>query len=134
MACSSTNAAPYNIFFAELSPASTHDIEILKRTITQFNTSTIYADKAYRSNSLIQQAKELDISLVTPFKKPKNRKQDLAELLLNSVISSTRQTIETAFNWVQRRTGILQASHVRSSRGLIRHVYTALLGLSLGMV
>jgi hypothetical protein len=128
------NRAPYLIAFAEITPASVHDIKILHRTIDSFKDFFIYGDKAYRSKALQIRGRENGSEIITPMKKPKDRCQNLCAKLMNSVISSTRQVIESTFSWLERRSGIFQASHLRSSKGIIRHVYGALLRVNLGLV
>lgn len=133
--CHTKNSAPYSISFAEISPASTHDIQILKRTLREFKSNVIHGDKAYQSKSLSKEAATLGKTIITPIKKLRGEKvQRLDIRLVNSLVSSTRQVVESAIGWINQRTGILRASHLRSSKGIIRHVYAALLGLSLGII
>lgn len=135
VACDTRNSAPYSIVFAEISPASTHDIQVLKRTIQGFRSKFIHGDKAYRSYLLLKKASSMGKTIITPLKKCRGeRTQRLDVQLVNSLVSSTRQVVETAIGWINQRTGILRASHLRSSKGIIRHTYIALLGLSLGVI
>ena len=43
--------------------------------------------------------------------------------LFSTAVSSIRQPVESFFNWLQQVTNIQIASKVRSSNGLITHVY-----------
>ena len=87
------------------------------------NMLTCYADKAYQvENEAIHQ--EHNVTLFTPVKKEKGQKfLDAADQWLSTAISQVRQPIESFFNWVNERTGIQIASKVRSSRGLMVHVF-----------
>ena len=129
-----SNRSPYQIVFAEITPASVHDNKVLYRIMENFNQRTIYADKSYCSEKLASLAKSSGNQLITPIKKPKGRGQGLDSLLINSLISSTRQVIETTFGWLDRKCGLFQANHLRSSKGIVRHVYASLLGINLGLV
>jgi len=67
--------------------------------------------------------------MTTPKKNPRGRKLSHTELAENKRISKTRQVIEIRFAWLQSRTGSRKAHLVRSLRGLIRHIYPALLSV-----
>ena len=41
-------------------------------------------------------------------------------------ISALRQPIEVFFNWLQAKTHIQSASHVRSCAGLLFHIFSSL--------
>jgi hypothetical protein len=84
----------------------------------------IHADKAYHDASATEQLKDYDI-LMSAIQK---RKRGQAELnadqkLMNTIFSSIRQPIESFFNWVIEKTDIQVASKVRSTNGLLLHIY-----------
>ena len=57
-------------------------------------------------------------------KKAKGQKVlDSADRLLSSAISSVRQPIDSFFNWLEEKTKIQMASKVRSTSGLLVHVF-----------
>ena len=85
----------------------------------------LFADKAYideleRENKL----KEQDVEKWTPAKKRKGQKRlDLFEQLLSTLVSRVRQPIESLFNWIEEKTKIQIASKVRSYNGLMVHIF-----------
>ena len=48
---------------------------------------------------------------------------DAADSLYSTAVSRIRQPIESLFNWLQEKTGIQVASKVRSTSGLMVHVF-----------
>jgi len=126
------NSAPYSMLAGDISPASEHDIGYLKRSHLLIKASSLYGDKAYLSNPLAREMFKTDLKLICPPKKPRGKAMSLGSQLIGALISGTRQTIETAFGWIQRKTGISKASNVRSSQGLRRHIFGALVGVALG--
>ena len=76
----------------------------------------------------------IGVELLTPNKKPKGRELSLAMQFRSCFISSTRQAIETAFSWLQARTGIATASKIRSTQGLRRQIFGCLLAAAIGCV
>ena len=92
--------------------------------LAQENQS-IYADKAYRDKDLQQELETCNqVFLNTPHKKAKGQ----ANLLLfqqvdNTNLSRIRQPIDALFAWLQEKTGIQQASKVRSVSGLYLHIW-----------
>lgn len=86
----------------------------------------LYADRAYiDADWKAWLKKERNIELITPRKK---KKYDTlcSEDAASSFVSSVRQPIESYFNWLNVKTGIQNASHVRSFRGLLSHVFSCL--------
>ena len=64
-----------------------------------------------------------------PIKKIKNRPEILnqrdkaADDLFSKVVSTVRQPIESLFNWLIEKTDIQRASKVRSTKGLLVHIF-----------
>jgi len=62
--------------------------------------------------------------IYTPVKKKKGQGNlYLFEQLLSTSVSRVRQPIESLFNWIEEKTGIQIASKVRSTQGLMVHVF-----------
>ena len=62
--------------------------------------------------------------LKTPVKKKKGQKTLLLfQEAFFTLVSQMRQPIESLFNWIQEKTGIQIASQVRSTQGLLVHVF-----------
>ncbi|MCB9228818.1 MAG: hypothetical protein H6618_04330 [Deltaproteobacteria bacterium] len=66
--------------------------------------------------------------MVFPHKNPGKGALNLEEHLL---ISGTRQAIETAFGWLEARTGISEANKARSEQGLLQHIFASLVAVGL---
>lgn len=86
----------------------------------------LYADRAYLdADWKAWMKRERAIEVITPRKKKKYdtlRSEDAT----SSFFSSVRQPIESFFSWLNTKTGIQNASHVRSFRGLLVHVFSCL--------
>jgi hypothetical protein len=62
--------------------------------------------------------------LITPVKLKKGQiLLNSADRLYSKLVSSVRQPIESLFNWLEEKTGIQRASKVRSTAGLLVHVF-----------
>ena len=86
----------------------------------------LYADRAYIDadwKTYLQT--ERNIRLITPRKR---KKYDIlvSEDTASTHVSGIRQPIEVFFNWLQAKTHIQSASHVRSAAGLLFHIFSAL--------
>ena len=107
-----------------LTAASEADINVLKEIASEIYETAIYADKAYIDELLSQMLAEQGSSLNTPVKKKKGQKTlFLFQEALSTLVSQVRQPIESSFNWIQEKTGIQIASQVRSTQGLLVHVF-----------
>lgn len=104
-----------------ITSAQGHDLTALPELLASpAPTRQIFADKAYQGAETIQE----DMIWYTPPKKPKGEEHvDAADKLLATAISRIRQPIESFFNWLQETTGIQLASKVRSTGGLLVHVF-----------
>lgn len=112
--------------YIAMSPASHNDLTVLKNILPQLNHTELFGDKIYASKPLSEQLfKEQQLQLRTPVKKKKGQTTDLTmfQKLFSTAVSSIRQPIESLFNWLNEKTGIENASKVRSSRGVIVHTF-----------
>jgi hypothetical protein len=81
----------------------------------------LYADKAYE---YLQRVRGLPCTVLTPVKQRKGQAHlDAADAWLSRAVSPVRQPAESIFNWIEEKTGIEIASKVRSSQGLLVHVF-----------
>ena len=68
-------------------------------------------------------------TVLTPVKAVKNQSETIkqwdkaANDLYSRAVSSVRQPIESLFNWIIEKTDIQRASKVRSTKGLLVHVF-----------
>lgn len=104
--------------------AKEHDLPAVKDIFDEFENCKIIGDKAYLDNERKQNLAQKNIQLHTPCKLPKFKKtltED--ETIYSKIISSFRQSIEIFFAWIIEKTGIQNASKVRSDKGLAVHIF-----------
>lgn len=90
------------------------------------SNGTMFADRAYLDAKWTEELKlRYNITLLTPRKKLLYEKVPSGDIF-STYVSSMRQPIESLFNWINVKTGIQNASHVRSMQGLLFHVFSAL--------
>ena len=107
-----------------ITPASTADINVLKDIAGDIHDIDLYADKASISNALKLALEEQNASLNTPVKRKKGQQQlGMFEQILSISVGRVRQPIESLFNWIHQKTGIQNASTVRSTKGLLIHTF-----------
>lgn len=99
-----------------LTNAGMNDGKAFEQIKDQVKEYTNFGDKAY--------PKSQQDNIYTPVKKAKGEKYlDAAEQLYSTAVSSIRQPIESLNNWIEEKTGIEIASKVRSTKGLLVHVF-----------
>jgi len=110
---------------AGLTPGSENDLRALRRVLPNIEGGALCGDKAYCDGPLKEQlAEDQDLDLLTPVKKNKGQKTlSAADALYSKAVRRIRQPIESLFNWINEKTGIQQASKVRSYRGLLVHAF-----------
>lgn len=108
-----------------LSGAASHDLTAAKQIMEDQHPlapGNLFADKAYIDVAwadLLRQ--DHKICILTPRKK---RKDDtISGDFFSTFVSSVRQPIECFFNWLNRLTNIQTASIVRSTTGLLLHIF-----------
>ena len=113
-----------------ITPASTHDLTALRPILENIQNRNIVADKAYADQQLNQKLMDEHHSqIITPIKEKKGMPLIIKQFdqafndLFSKAVSTIRQPIESFFNWLQQITAIQIASKVRSSAGLVIHVY-----------
>lgn len=112
-------ALPEPIFIG-ITDAGTPDIKALEAILNSARNMTIFADKAYISSEY----RDDTIKIFTPIKKEKKQEfLDAADQLYSTAVSRIRQPIESLFNWIEEKVSIQVASKVRSSKGLLVHVF-----------
>lgn len=116
--------------YVGITPASTHDLTALRPILLNIQDRNIIADKAYVDEKLNQTLmNEHNSQIITPIKEKKGMSIVLKQFdqafngLFSTAVSSIRQPVESFFNWLQQVTNIQIASKVRSSNGLITHIY-----------
>nr|WP_258005242.1 transposase [Salinibacter ruber] len=110
---------------AGLTPGSKNDLRALRRVWPEIESGVLCGDKAYCDGPLKEQLAETqDLDLLTPVKKEKGQQTlSAADTLYSEATGRMRQPIESLFSWIDEKTGIQQASRVRSYQGLLVHVF-----------
>ena len=94
----------------------------LENLLPYLPENVAYGDKAYEYLKPIASAQKIE--LVTSIKRQKGQLYlDVADQWLSRAVSQVRQPVESLFNWINEKTGIQKASKVRSSAGLLVHVF-----------
>ncbi len=113
-----------------LTPASENDLNLFKQAWNTIKNRTFYGDKIYIDSSFFSKLFENNNSIMlTPVKlikgMPDNIKQidKAANDLFSAAVSKVRQPIESLFNWLIEKTDMQRSSKVRSTKGLLVHVF-----------
>lgn len=106
-----------------LSRASEHDLTVLRELDPDLGKGVLFGDKAYADEETKKVMAERGTQLLTPYKRKRNEPETAVPALWSRFASSLRQPLESLFGWLIQRTGIQNASHVRSTQGLFVHVY-----------
>jgi hypothetical protein len=124
---------PHNLPFPEqlkLSMASENDLNLFKQEWSEIDYRTFYGDKIYHDSQFFHDmANNHNSMMLTPIKGIKCEAESLknrdkaANDLFSTAVSKIRQPIESLFNWLTEKTDIQRASKVRSTKGLMVHIF-----------
>jgi hypothetical protein len=110
--------------------ASENDLNVQKQYWSNFYDRTFYGDKIYNDTDFFKRMTEsFNSKMLIPMKAIKGQSQTIAQMnkaandLYSTAVSRIRQPIEALFNWLIEKTDIQRASKVRSSSGLIVHIF-----------
>jgi hypothetical protein len=113
-----------------LTEASENDLNVFKQNWSGISNRHFFGDKIYHDPSYFNQLLEERKSVMyTPVKGVKGQPEAIKYLdkaaadLYSTAVSRVRQPIESFFNWLEEKTGIQRASKVRSTNGLLVHVF-----------
>jgi len=113
-----------------LTKSSEHDLNAVRVILPRFKGRAVVGDKAYSNKELNKSLqKDHDVSIYTPIKLVKGESIETrqfkyaADKIFSTAVSRLRQPIESLFNWLIEKTDIQRASKVRSTKGLIVHVF-----------
>jgi hypothetical protein len=111
--------------YCGITGASENDLTVARPILERIYNRKIYADKIYQDTDFNKQLQANNNSIIiTPIKKHKGQKfEDAADNLYSKAVSGIRQPIESIFNWLIEKTQIQNATKVRSSMGLLVHVW-----------
>lgn len=117
-----------------LTNAGMSDRKAYELLLPELGDIHLFADKAYQKGGCPLFI-ELDTQVYTPAKKRKGQQYlDAAEQLLSTSVSRIRQPIESFFNWLEEKTNIQSASKVRSTSGLMVHIFGRVAAALFGLV
>lgn len=113
-----------------ITSASENDLNVFKQEWANIPNRTFFGDKIYIDSEFF---KELDFkrnsSMLTPVKAVKGQPEVIkqqnkaADDLFSKAVSTIRQPIESLFNWIIAKTDIQRANKVRSTKGLLIHIF-----------
>jgi hypothetical protein len=113
-----------------ITPASENDLNVHKQNWSNIPNRSFYGDKIYRDAELLENMENsYNSRILTPVKAVKGQAEVIrqwdkaANDLYSMAVSSIRQPIESLFNWIIEKTDIQRASKVRSTKGLIIHIF-----------
>ena len=113
-----------------MTKSSEHDLNAVREILPRLKGRAVIGDKAYSKkdfNEILE--KEHGVCIYTPVKLVKGETiqtrqfKYAADKLFSTAVSRLRQPIESLFNWLIEKTDIQRASKVRSTKGLIVHVF-----------
>jgi len=106
-----------------------HDLSASRAVLESIPADASVLDKAYADTALAKQMQQRGNILLTPIKDKKGWEAGLKQKdqafndLFNKAVSTIRQPIESLFNWINEHTQIQNTAKVRSSNGLMLHLY-----------
>lgn len=113
-----------------VTPASENDLNVFRNAWGNIENRKFYGDKIYLDKDYFNELSQSKHSvMLTPVKGIKNHTEwdkqfdKAANDLLSKAVSTVRQPIESLFNWLIEKTDFQRASKVRSTKGLIVHVF-----------
>jgi hypothetical protein len=126
-------ARPGKLPFPEqilITPASTNDLAVFREAWGNIGNRSFFGDKIYFDNDFFSKLQvEKNSTMLTPVKATKGQttweKQNnkAADDLFSKAVSKVRQPIEAFFNWLIEKTDVQRANKVRSTKGLLVHVF-----------
>jgi hypothetical protein len=107
-----------------LTAAAVHDLTALRQEVEPPAFGLLFADKAYKDEVTKGELLKRQVELCTPDKCQRGQEKEAAyNSLWSRFVSAMRQPIESLFNWLIQRSGLQEASKVRSTKGLLVHCY-----------
>ena len=113
-----------------ITPASVNDLSVFKEAWSNITDRCFFGDKIYSNKDFFAELeKEKKSVMLTPVKAVKGQtevekqRNRAADDLFSKAVSKVRQPIEGFFNWLIEKTDFQRASKVRSTKGLMVHVF-----------
>lgn len=83
----------------------------------------LFGDQAYKRPDAEKTEQKQDLKVLTPVTKKPGKELEPEEKRFSKAVSKIRQPIEALFGWIQKVTGVENASVVRSGKGLCTHLF-----------
>jgi hypothetical protein len=113
-----------------ITSASENDLNVFRNAWSTIENRTFFGDKIYHDHDFFERLSVTqNVVMLTPVKAIKGqseweKQQDrAANDLFSKAVSRVRQPIEGWFNWLIEKTDFQRASKVRSTKGLLVHVF-----------
>jgi hypothetical protein len=115
-----------------VTPAQDNDLTVFKQSWGDFiHSKAILGDKIYSDKEYfnLEKRQKQNIEMLTPVKGIKGQSEQAKQRhkafndLYSCAVSKLRQPIESFFNWLNEKTKIQRAMKVRSTAGLLIHVF-----------
>lgn len=124
-----------------ITQASENDLNVFKQNWGMIPGRQFFGDKIYHDTDYFESlSAENGSVMLTPIKGIKNQDERLRQIdqafvnLFSTAVSRVRQPIESFFNWLNEKTNIQRASNVRSTNGLLVHVFGKLAVAFIGLI
>jgi hypothetical protein len=112
-----------------ITKASVNDSVPMKDMLRELINTDVYLDKAYCDVGLEEIMENKQSKLVTPIKGKKGQTEEEKQRdnayskAVGTAVAKVRQPVESFFNWINEKTGLQNASKVRSESGLLLHIF-----------
>ena len=115
-----------------ITPAEDNDLTVFKQAWgDNIFSKVIFGDKIYSDKEYFNSNKKKtqNIEMLTPVKGIKGQAEEIKQRdkafndLFSAAVSKVRQPIEVFFNWLNEKTKIQRAMKVRSTAGLLIHLF-----------
>ena len=115
-----------------ITPAEDNDLIVFKQAWgDEIYRKIIFADKIYSDFEYFSLPKKVarQIEMLTPVKAVKGQCEELKQRdsafndLFSTAVSKIRQPVESFFNWLNEKATIRRAMKVRSTNGLLMHIF-----------
>lgn len=104
--------------------ASRHDSPVFDQIRPMLHDNLGFGDQAYKRPDAGLVEIEQNLKILTPIKKTRGQKVlDPEQRAFSKAVSRIRQPIEALFSWINRITSIENAGLVRSTSGLLSHIF-----------
>jgi len=124
-----------------ITPASVNDLSVFKQAWSNIFDRSFFGDKIFSNKEFFAELeKEKGSIMLTPVKAVKGqteiekKRNKAADDLFSRAVSKVRQPIEGLFNWLIEKTDFQRAAKVRSTKGLMVHVFGKLAAAFINLI